>query len=67
MDGCSYVGVEAVEAYKQLWCSGSAAGVDEVHPEYLIALDVVGIGRVQLSVNLRFRRNVVFVLWWNFG
>ncbi|KAI3365242.1 hypothetical protein L3Q82_010334 [Scortum barcoo] len=50
--GALISGAEVAEALKQLQCSSSAPGVDEICPGYLKALDVVGLSWLTRLCNI---------------
>ena len=55
-------GAEIVRAVKQL-CCGSAPGVDEIRPELLKALDVVGLSWLTCLCNIVWSSGTVPLEW----
>ncbi|XP_054590120.1 uncharacterized protein [Nothobranchius furzeri] len=59
---CPILGAEVVEVVKQLH-SGRAPGVDEIHPGYLKAMDVVGLSWLTCLCNIAWSSGAVPVEW----
>ncbi|KAI3362713.1 hypothetical protein L3Q82_001641 [Scortum barcoo] len=54
---------EVTEVVRKLLCSGKAPGVDEIRPEYLKSLDVVGLSWLTRLCNIAWRLGTVPLVW----
>ncbi|KAI3361315.1 hypothetical protein L3Q82_013500 [Scortum barcoo] len=54
---------EVTEVVRKLPCSGKAPGVDEIRPEYLKSLDVVGLSWLTRLCNIAWRLGTVPLVW----